>query len=88
MSYDAAKRAATLAERGLNFADAIQLFPGVHATLSDDRMNYRERRYISAGHIADRMVVMVWTPRGNTRRIISMRYAHAKEIRLWAKHLE
>ena len=88
MSYDAAKRAATLAERGLNFADAIQLFPGVLATLSDDRMNYRERRYISAGHIADRMVVMVWTPRGNTRRIISMRYAHAKEIRLWAKHLE
>ena len=87
LSYDSAKRAATLAERGLDFADAIQLFAGVHATLPDDRMNYGERRYISAGYIADRLVVLVWTPRGSTRRIISMRYAHAKEEQLWARHL-
>lgn len=57
LSYDPAKRGATLAERGLDFADAVQLFAGVHATLPDDRMDYGERRYISAGYIADRMVV-------------------------------
>ena len=87
LDYDPAKRAATLAERGLDFADADQLFAGVHATLPDDRMDYGERRYISAGFIADRLVVLVWTPRGNRRRIISMRYAHAKEERSWSEHL-
>jgi len=87
LSYAPANRAATLAERGLDFANAVQLFAGVHATLPDDRMEYGERRYISADYITDRMVILVWTPRGNMRRIISMRYAHAKEIRLWTKHL-
>ena len=87
LSYDPAKRAATLTERGLDFADAIQIFAGLHATLDDDRQDYGERRYISAGHLVGRMVVLVWTPRGDTRRIISMRYAHAKEEQLWTKHL-
>ena len=87
LSYDSAKRAATLTELGLDFADAIQIFAGLHATLDDDRQDYGERRYISGGHLAGRMVVLVWTPHGDTRRIISMRYAHAKEEQLWTKHL-
>ena len=87
ITYDAAKRAATLTERGLDFADAAQVFAGVHATLDDDRTDYGEPRYISAGYLGGRLVVLVWTPRGSARRIISMRHAHGKEERRWIKHL-
>ena len=87
ITYDAAKRAATLAERGLDFADVAAVFAGLHATLADDRMDYGEPRYISAGYLGGRLVVLFWTPRGNARRIISMRHAHGKEESRWVKHL-
>src|ERR1700674_5235937 len=37
----------------------------------------------TAGHLNGRCVVLVWTPRGEARRIISMRYAHADEETRW-----
>ena len=49
-------------------------------TIEDDRYDYPETRYITAGFLADRMVVMVWTVDSRlNRRIISMRYCHDKE---------
>jgi len=86
ITYDAAKRAARLAERGLDFADAATIFAGLHATLADDRKDYGEVRYITAGYLRGRLVVLVWTSRGSARRIISMRHAHAKEERRWSSH--
>ncbi len=83
ISFDPAKRARTLAERGLDFADAGLVFAGVTKTGPDPRHDHGEDRYITAGYLHGRRVVMLWTPRGNTRRIISMRYAHASEERLW-----
>jgi uncharacterized DUF497 family protein len=49
----------------------------------DVRIQYGEDRFITAGHLAGRCVVLVWTPRGGARRIISMRYAHADEEANW-----
>jgi hypothetical protein len=40
-------------------------------------------RFISAGYLRGRMVVIVWTLRDDARHIISMRYCHAKEKKLW-----
>jgi uncharacterized protein len=77
----------TLTERGLDFADAAQVFAGLHATLPDTRRDYGEPRFITAGHLGTRLVVMVWTPRGTARRIISMRHAHAEEEARWRQHL-
>ena len=34
----------------------------------------------SMGLLAEREVVLVWTPRGAARRIVSMRYANEREI--------
>ena len=79
ITFDPAKRAKTLAERGLDFADAARVFAGLHTVLADDRRDYGEPRFISAGLLGGRMVVLVWTPRGTARRVISMRYANAKE---------
>jgi uncharacterized DUF497 family protein len=36
----------------------------------------------------DGMIVMVWTPRGEVRRIISMRKANDREKTLYASYLE
>ena len=78
-TWDEAKRAKTLAERGLNFADAEKVFEGSTATLPDDRQNYGEPRFITGGWLDGRFVVLAWTPRRGGRRIISMRYGHADE---------
>jgi hypothetical protein len=34
---------------------------------------------VTAGYLAGRCVVLVWTPRGGARRVISMRHGHADE---------
>ena len=87
ISYDPAKRAATLADRGLDFADAALVFAGDTATEPDDRRDYGERRFITAGLLRGRLVVLVWTPRGNVRRVISMRAMHDKEAERWQRRL-
>jgi len=63
----------------LNYAEKV--FAGRTATWDDDRRDYGERRLITAGYLGARMVVMVWTRRGAARHIISMRFAHDKEIK-------
>jgi uncharacterized protein len=78
-SWDEAKRQSTLAERGLDFADAELIFAGRTMTLPDERRDYGEPRFVTAGWLNDRFVVLVWTPRDGGRRIISMRYGHADE---------
>ncbi len=83
ISFDPAKRDATLAARGLDFADAGTVFAGLTATIPDERFDYGEDRYITAGYLSSRCVVIVWTPRGSSRRIISMRFAHASEEKAW-----
>jgi len=78
-TWDEAKRRVTLAERGLDFAKAHQLFDGKHFTLPDDRQDYGAARFISVGMLGPRFVVVVWTPRNGGRRIISMRHGHERE---------
>jgi uncharacterized DUF497 family protein len=60
----------------------------LHATHATHGGSVGETRFITAGFLDDRMVVMVWTPRGKARHIISMRYAHAKEQKLWKEEME
>lgn len=88
ISFDPAKRAAVLQRRGLDFADAGLVFAGRTVTVPDTRRDYGEDRFITAGHLGERCVVLVWTPRGNARRVISMRYAHAEEEERWFAGLD
>ena len=79
ISFDAEKRARTLAERGLDFADAEAVFAGGTLTLEDDREDYGEVRYQTYGYLNDRLVMIVWTPRAEVRHVISMRKCNARE---------
>ncbi len=80
ITFDAAKREKTLEERGLDFARAREVFGGLTVTLRDQRQDYGEPRFITAGWLDERLIVLVWTPRGLARRIISMRKANEREI--------
>ena len=58
-----------------------------HEPVADDRFDYGEVGRISAGFLDGRMVVIVWTERGTSRHIVSMRYCHDKEEKRWRKIL-
>ena len=79
IEFDPAKRAATLQIRGLDMARAPDVFAGATLTVEDNRKDYGEPRYITIGFLANRMVILAWTQRGNIRRIISMRKANERE---------
>jgi uncharacterized DUF497 family protein len=87
ISYDPEKRAKTLAERGLDFEDAAQVFAGPTIDLIDDRKDYGEIRWISFGLLRNRMVALVWTPRKGGRHIISMRKTNEREKEAYSKEL-
>ena len=79
IEFDPAKRAATLASRGLDFQDARLVFGGPTFGMVDDRADYGERRWVTVGRLHGRMVVVVWAERGTARRVISMRKANERE---------
>jgi uncharacterized DUF497 family protein len=88
IDFDPDKRDKTLAERGLDFAQAGEVFAGWHFTAEDCREGYGEARYITVGKLDNRMVVIVWTARGDVRRIISMRKANEREQARYAHRLD
>ncbi|RKJ96629.1 BrnT family toxin [Alicycliphilus denitrificans] len=88
IEFDSTKRDKTLAERGLDFARAGEVFAGRHFTGQDMRQDYVEDRFITVGLLDARLVVLVWTPRGEVRRIISMRKANDREKALYAHYLD
>ena len=87
LSFDPDKRDRALAERDLDFAAAVEVFTGRTYDQQDERFDYGEVRMITVGHMAGRMVVVVWTQRGDARHIISMRKANEREQARYARFL-
>ena len=79
ITFDPIKRDRALADRGLDFLDAEIVFEGVTLEFEDTRKDYGERRIISYGLLAGRMVVIGYTPRGADRHVFSMRKANERE---------
>lgn len=67
---------------------ADEVFDGPTLTVEDDRADYGEPRFITIGLLDRRMVVMVWTPRGAARRIISLRKANVREQEIYGDALQ
>jgi uncharacterized DUF497 family protein len=88
ITFDPVKRDLTLKHRGLDFARDGEVFAGRVATIVDERFDYGETRLITAGTLDDRVMVMVWTQRGEARHIISMRHCHAKEEEIWRRRMD
>jgi uncharacterized DUF497 family protein len=88
ITYDPEKRALILEARGLDFEDAVDVFAGPVFDLEDDRKEYGETRYVTFGRLSERMVAVVWTPRGEGRHIITMWKANDRERKKYEARLE
>ena len=87
ITFDPAKRASTLRDRSLDFADAAEVFAGKALNIPDERRDYGEVRIVTVGSLRGRMVIVVWTQRGPARHIISMRKANDREQARFANQL-
>ena len=87
LTFDPIKRVATLHLRSLDFADASLVFAGPTLDFTDSRQDYGEPRVQTVGYLAGRMVMIVWTPRGKARRIISMRHCNDRERKIYGPRL-
>ena len=88
ITFNPAKRRAALDERGLDFADASTVFAGLTITVQDTRQDYGEARFQTVGFLADRMVMVVCTPRDEARHVISMRKCNDREKAIYQKRFE
>jgi uncharacterized DUF497 family protein len=81
------KRQITLKQRGLDFAQAEQIFAGPIFTFEDDRKDYGEQRWVTLGFLQTTVVVIVHTENEDEIRIISMRKAEKDEQHLFFTNL-
>jgi uncharacterized DUF497 family protein len=88
VTFDTGKRDKTLAERGLDFADAVHVFAGITLEVEDTRRDYGEQRILCYGLLAGRLIVIGYTPRGAARHVFSMRKANEREKARIGSYLE
>ena len=79
LEWGNAKRAKTLNERGLDFADVALIDWDTALTLEDTRQIYPETRFLTFAPINDRLCVIAWCYRNTALRVISMRKANSRE---------
>jgi uncharacterized DUF497 family protein len=82
--FDPAKDAINIAKHGIFLAAAEQIEWDTLLAGTDDRANYGEVRMIGFAFIGDRLHCVIFTDRGNVRRVISLRKANRREIRRYA----
>ena len=86
--WDARKNAVNLAKHGIDFAGASRMFEGPVLERLDDRKDYGETRIAAVGVVEGRELFVVYTMRGENRRIISARKANRHEREAYRKALE
>jgi len=78
-----AKNERNIEERGISFALAAEFDWTTALVLRSDRAG--ETRYMAMGEIEGRLHVLVYTKRGQTLRIISLRRASKREVKRYEK---
>ena len=80
--WDEAKSDACFAQRGFDFAYALQAFIDPDRLIQQDlRCDYAEDRYQLLGMVEGRVFFVVYTVRNSVIRIISARKANQREVR-------
>lgn len=82
-TWDEAKSERNFQTRGFGFDFAALIFSGSVLEAADTREDYGEIRLRAIGQIQGFILVVIYTDRGDTRRIISARLANKKERALW-----
>jgi uncharacterized protein len=80
MQWDDKKRAANIVKHSIDFLEAAYFDWETAVVIEDERYDYGEPRYQAFGRIHERLFCLVFTPRGDEEKIISLRKATKKEI--------
>jgi uncharacterized DUF497 family protein len=70
-----------MAVHGIDFTAAYRFEWDTARIDPDTRRDYGEQRFVALGRIGLRVHVLVFTPRGEVVRVISLRKANRREIR-------
>ena len=81
--WDSAKSARNRRERGFGFETAARIFSGPVIEWCGIREPWGEVRIVAVGAAERHVLTVVYTLRGDARRIISSRKARRKERQLW-----
>ena len=81
ITFDPAKDAINISKHGVSMALASELDWESAQLWLDTRKEYGEVRIIALALIRTRLFYMVFTDRGDYRRIISLRKANAREVK-------
>lgn len=85
--WDPVKAHTNLRKHGVSFPAAARIFEGPTLERPDDREDYGEERIAALGMTNGRVLHVVYTWRGEARRIISARRAEAHERQIYGEIL-
>jgi uncharacterized DUF497 family protein len=85
ITFDPAKNARNLRERGLSFERVEDFDFETAAFKIDDRRDYGEVRVRAVGFLDGKLHVLVFTERGEDLRVISLRRANRAEVRIYGE---
>ena len=81
--WDEGKRISNLAKQGVDFLE-VEAFEWETAVI-DPSPRHGETRLAAIGYIGDRLHHLVYTIRGDNRRIVSLRKANLRERRCYER---
>jgi uncharacterized DUF497 family protein len=83
--WDEQKRLANIEKHGIDFLEAKEIWQDDVLQAPSPQAGHRERRFIAYGLLSGRVIAVVFTWRGNTRRLISARRARDYERKAYQK---
>lgn len=87
ITFDADKDAANIAKHDVSLTLASGLEWDALLAKPDCRRDYGETRMIGYAPIGTRLFCVVFTDRGNVRRVISLRKANDREVKRYASQI-
>jgi len=86
--WEPGKADANRRKHGVDFADAVGVFEDPYALSRPDPFPAEERVATLGRDLLDRLIVVVWTWRGEAIRLISARRATPRERRRYAEDVD
>ena len=81
IDFDPSKNARNVRSRGLSFERAVDFAFETALVAVDERVDYRETRYVAIGNLDQRLHVLCFVETEQGIRVISFRKANAREVR-------
>jgi len=86
IEYDSIKNQINQHKHGISLEQASLIEWDTLLSIPDSREDYGENRYIGYAIMNNRLYCVVYTDRNDSRRIISLRKANSREVKLYAEH--